>query len=118
MAARKLCAKNGLIAENATTVRQFQSPPWIHACRKISTEESQENEDCNGRSFVFVFFVRPAGAGGARALPFRIHRKMFVLEMLRDPPGLFYLDFLARGIQLIVRFPAFRGAAHVSCGVS
>src|SRR5436853_499278 len=105
MAARKLCAKNGLIAENATTVRQFQSPPWIHACRKISTEESRENEGsiwlaatarfpcarfCDQRS-VNSKPPREDSPCPLRLalchLPFRIHRKMFVLEMLRDPPG-------------------------------
>src|SRR6266513_2860671 len=50
-------------------------------------------------------------------LPFRIHREIFVLEILRDLPGLFHLDFFDRGIQLIVSFPALRGAAHVSGGM-
>jgi hypothetical protein len=42
---------------------------------------------------------------------------MFVLETLGDALGLFHFDLLCRGVQLIVRFPTFRGAAHVSGGM-
>jgi hypothetical protein len=56
MAAQKLCAKNELVAENATPARRLQSPPLIDACRKISTGGGEENEGCNGVASVFVFF--------------------------------------------------------------
>ena len=61
--------------------------------------------------------VSLVGAPGARALPFWIHREMFVLEMFRDPLGLFHFDFFGRGIQRVIRFAAFRRAAHVSGGM-
>src|SRR5207249_7446294 len=49
--------------------------------------------------------------------PFRIYRKMFVLQMLGDALGLFHFDLFARGIQRLVRFTALGRAAHVSSSV-
>jgi len=137
MAAQKLCVKNESAAENAIPVRQLQSPSLVDACRSFSTEDSEENEDCTfaryprntqnrrkseGRGtmplklkFLGIFLWAILSAG---PLVFRIDRKMFVLETLRDPFRLFHFDLFSRGIQLLVRFPAFCGAAHVSGGMS
>src|SRR5947208_16350619 len=61
MAAQKLCGKNESVAENAKPVRRLQSPPLIDACRKISTEGSEENEDCNGgASLCFLLLAQSA----------------------------------------------------------
>src|SRR6266536_2414439 len=46
--------------------------------------------------------------------PFRIYRKMFVLQMLRDTLGLFHFDLFDCGVQRVVRFATFGCAAHVS----
>src|SRR5207248_1406493 len=63
MAAQKLCAKNESVAENAKPVRRLQSRPLIDACRKISTEGSEENEDCNGgASLCFLLLAQSARA--------------------------------------------------------
>ena len=49
-----------------------------------------------------------------RALRFWIYREMLVLEVLRDPFCLFHFNLFGGGIQSVVRFAAFRRAAHVS----
>src|SRR5438445_13400863 len=108
MAAQKLCGKNESVVENAKPVRRLQSSPLIDACRKISTEGSEENEGCN---------LSPVGTPGARTLPFRIHREIFVLEMLRDLPGLLPFDFFDPGIQLSIRFPTLRATAHLTLAI-
>ena len=51
--------------------------------------------------------VSLVGALDPALLLFRIHRKVFVLKVLWDAFGPFPFDFFARGIQLVIRFPAF-----------
>src|ERR1700736_675104 len=47
-----------------------------------------------------------------------IYREMFVFQMFRDAFGLFHLAQFGRGVNLVVRCAACRGAAHVSNSVS
>src|SRR4051812_22996129 len=112
MAARRLCARNESAAENAIVVRRLEPPPLIDACRMISTEGSEENKDCNGVASLCYLLLAQSTRGALAPSPFRIYREMFVLKMFGHLPGLFHFDLLARGIQLIVRFATFRGAAH------
>src|SRR5437899_1239242 len=61
MAAQKLCGKNESVVENAKPVRRLQSSPLIDACRKISTEGSEENEGCNDvASLCFLLLAQSA----------------------------------------------------------
>src|SRR5438034_6086118 len=57
------------------------------------------------------------GAPGSRAPTLPDSPGNVCSEMLRDLPGLFHFDFFDRGIQLVVRFPTLRRAAHVSGGM-
>src|SRR6266480_2165030 len=59
--------------------------------------------------------IRPAA--DVRALPFRVHREVFVLEMLGDARRPLRFDFFSRGIERVVSFAAFWRAAHVSSRV-
>src|SRR5437773_5358634 len=60
--------------------------------------------------------ANPSGDGRSR-LPFRVHREVFVLEMLGDARRPLRFDFFSRGIERVVSFAAFWRAAHVSSRV-
>src|SRR5207249_9865225 len=60
--------------------------------------------------------ANPSGDGRSR-LPFRVHREVFVLEMLGDARRSLRFDFFSRGIERVVSFAAFWRAAHVSSRV-
>jgi hypothetical protein len=107
-----------------------EKTPYPQKIIKVTAPDQSRVAFSPAASLVYMRFV--AGPSNVRAglasshrprvlpdpaLCFRIDRKMFVLQALRDTLGLFHLDLFSRGIQRLVGFATFRRAAHVSGGM-